>query len=324
MKCYPQKMPPFTDWLRACWSDYRRLWGRLMTVLGVAGAATLAAVAIPLIPALMLAVLRIGPLWAVVGLGAAASLTAALWASSWGQAAALRVVRYDEPPADSLSRAWGQTAAFGWVVTLTFLAMGGGFALFVFPGAVLTVLLFFAPYYEISGEGAGIQALGLSWARVAARPADAVLRLLAALILAWAPSQIPLVGWLIAMVWAPFGLVATSRLADDLRAASPDARSPEWMGRAVAGLSAVLLIGLLGASIGAAYLARRALPMASGMVGRLMAGGLDPASGQALLAVAQGTATPEQRSQAYHFAVAASSAAWNANVSSAAAGSFWP
>lgn len=317
-------MPPFWDWIGACWSDYRRLWGRLMTVLGVAGAATLAAVALPLIPALILAVLRIGPLWVVVGMGATASLTVALWASSWGQAAALRVVRYDEPAADSLSRAWPQTAAFGWVVTLTFLAMGGGYCLFVLPGVALTVLLFFAPYYEISGEGAGTRALGLSWARVAARPGDAVLRLAAALILAWAPSQIPLVGWLIAMVWAPFGLVATSRLADDLRAASPDARAPEWMDRAVAGLSAVLLVGLLSASFGAVYLARRALPMASGMAGRLMAGGLDPASGRALLAVAQGTATSEQKRQAYDFAVAASSAAWNADVSSAPVGSLWP
>lgn len=295
-----------------------------MTVLGVAGAATLAAVALPLIPTLILAVMRIGPPWVVVGVGATASLTVALWASSWGQAAALRAVRYDEPAADSLSRAWPQTAAFGWVVTLTFLAMGGGYCLFVLPGVALTVLLFFAPYYEISGEGVGTEALGLSWARVAARPGDAVVRLLAALILAWAPSQIPLVGWLIAMVWAPFGLVATSRLADDLRAASPDARSPEWMGRAVAGLSAVLLVGLLSASLGAVYLARRALPMASGMAGRLMAGGIDPASGRALLAVAQGTATPEQKRQAYDFAVAASSAAWNADVSSAPMGSLWP
>ncbi|NNN06450.1 MAG: hypothetical protein HKL90_11165 [Elusimicrobia bacterium] len=317
-------MPPFWDWIGACWSDYRRLWGRLMTVLGVAGAATLAAVALPLIPTLILAVMRIGPPWVVVGVGATASLTVALWASSWGQAAALRAVRYDEPAADSLSRAWPQTAAFGWVVTLTFLAMGGGYCLFVLPGVALTVLLFFAPYYEISGEGVGTEALGLSWARVAARPGDAVVRLLAALILAWAPSQIPLVGWLIAMVWAPFGLVATSRLADDLRAASPDARSPEWMGRAVAGLSAVLLVGLLSASLGAVYLARRALPMASGMAGRLMAGGIDPASGRALLAVAQGTATPEQKRQAYDFAVAASSAAWNADVSSAPMGSLWP
>jgi hypothetical protein len=317
-------MPPFEDWLKASWDDFRRRWGRLMTVIGLAGVATLAAVAIPLVPALLLGVFHIGPLWLVVTAGSLASVSAALWVSTWGQAAAVRAAVFDEPAGESLSRGWAQTAAFGWVITLSCLAVGGGLCLFVLPAAFLSLFLFFAPYYEITGESAGVDALGLSWARVVVRPGEACLRLLAAFALAWFPSRIPYVGWLISMFWAPIGLIATARLAADLRAAAPDARAPLWMGKAVAGLSAVLLVGVFGVSSALAYAARRALPMASALSGRMLSGGLDPETGKSLIAVLSGDATAEQRRQASSFVVSASSTAWNADLSSATVGGFFP
>jgi hypothetical protein len=317
-------MPPFWDWIRATWDEFRRRWSRLMAVIGVGGVATLAATALPLIPTLILAALRIGPLWLVVGLGSLASISAALWASTWAQAAAVRAVVFDEPAGDSLARAWGQTPAFGWVITLSMLAIGGGLCLFVLPAALLLVLLFFAPYYEIAGEAAGPAALGLSWARVEANPLQAGLRLLAAAVLTWWPSQVPYVGWIIAMFWAPIGLVATARLAADLRAAAPAAPAPRWMAKAVAGLSALLLAGLVAASVAAAYAAQRAAPMASALSERVLSGRLDASTGTSLIAVLNGNPTPEQRRQAYEFVAAASSAAWNAASSTATAGGFPP
>jgi hypothetical protein len=204
-------MPPFEDWLRASWDDFRRRWVRLLTVIGVGGAATLAAAALPLFPALILAVLRIGPLWLDLTLGSLAALSAALWLSTWAQAAAVRAAVFDEPAGESLSRGWAQTAAFGWVITLSCLAVAGAACLLVLPGVAALLLLFFAPYYEIAGEASGADALGLSWARAAAHPGPAVLRLLAAFLISWAPSQIPYVGWIIAMFWAPFGMLGWPR-----------------------------------------------------------------------------------------------------------------
>jgi len=300
-------MPPFADWLRASWEDFRRRWGRLMTVIGVAGVATCVAALVPVLPAAVLSVLHLGSPWLVWAAAGLASLCAALWLSTWGQAAAVRVARFDEGAGESLSRAWAQTASFGWVITLTFLATAGGFALFVLPGVVLFVLLFFAPYYELSGEGAGMRSIGLSWARVAARPFDAALRLLAAFVISWAPSRIPYVGWLIAMFWAPFFLIASSRLADDLRAAAPEAAPPPWLPGLVAGLTLALVAGLGAATAGSLVLARRSLPLMAGMMTRAMSGGLDPDTGNALIAVLQHNATPEQQQKAYAFVMAGSS-----------------
>jgi|GEM_PF-2447884 len=315
-------MPPFQDWLEASWGDFRRRWGRLMAVLGLGGIAVFAAAVLPLIVVLPLAAFHVGALWLAVGLGALASLSAALWTSSWAQSAAVRVALNDETAGESLSRAWGQTAAFSWVLLLGSLAIGGGFCLFVLPGVVLAALLFFAPYYQIAGEAGGSAALGLSWARVEANPVPAVLRLLTAGFLVWLPSSIPYVGWLIAMFWSPFGLVATVRLAGDLRAAAPDARAPQWAGRAIAGFAALCLAGVLAVSVALSLVVQRAAPAAQALSARVMSGQIDPATGMALIAVLQGDATPEQRKQARDFVVAASSgsaAAWGLDVSTSAA-----
>jgi hypothetical protein len=317
-------MPSVADWLRASWEDFRRRWTRLMTVIGVTGAATAVAALLPLLPAFLAVFAGVGPAWAVWSAAGFCSLLGAVWLSTWGQAAVVRVARFDETAWQSLARSWGQTGSFGWVVTLSLLAMGGGFALFVLPGAVLFVLLFFAPFYEISGEAVGMEALGLSWSRTSARPFDASARLLVGFAVSWAPGLIPYVGWFIAPFWAPFGIVAASRLADDLRAAAPNAAPPRWLGAAVAGLTLALVAGFGAAAFGSLVLARRAMPALTSMLGRAAAGGIDPETQQALLAVAEQNATPEQTSRAYAFVLAQSTSAWSASASSAAAGGFAP
>jgi hypothetical protein len=54
-------------------------------------------------------------------------------------------------------------------------------------------------------------------------------------------------------------------------------------------------------------LARRTLPLATSMMDRAMRGGIDPDTGNALIAVLENTATPEQKQKALAFALAASS-----------------
>lgn len=317
-------MPSFEDWLRASWKDFRRRWTTLMAVLSATGAATLLGVLLPLVPAMLATLAGVGPAWAVWGLAGSASLLAALWLSTWAQVAAVRAAQTDESVGECLTRSWRQTPDFAWLVTLTFLVLGGAFSLLVLPGVAFFVLFFFAPFYEISGEAVGTRALGLSWARVRPRFLETAAKLLAIGLIASAPGWIPYVGWLIAPFWAPIGIVAVARLASDLRAAAPEAAPPPWLPRAVKVLTLVFAGGLGALCVLSLALARSALPVAVSMLGRMAAGGLDEQTGQALIAVLEQKATPAQLDKAYAFVMAQSSSTWNVALSSATFGPLSP
>jgi hypothetical protein len=241
-------MPSFGDWLKASWGDFRRRWAVLLAVAGAGGGATLAAGFLPFVPAALATLFGVGPAWAVWGSASVVSLTAVLWLSTWAQAAMMRAALTDETTRECLTAAWGQTEAFAWVLTLALLAVAGGYVLFIIPGLILSVMLFAAPFCQISGEAKGTRALGLSWARVKPHFGEVALRLFAATALTAAPGWIPYVGWIIMMFWAPFSFIAMARLDKDLRAAEPEAAPPDWMGAAVGGLGAVLIIGTAAAA----------------------------------------------------------------------------
>ena len=75
---------------------------------------------------------------------------------------------------------------------------------------------------------------------------------------------------------------------------------------------------------GAVLIARQGLPALMSVMQRVAAGGLDPESGQAIIAVLQQKATPEQVEKAYSFVMAQSSVSWNAALSSATFGPVTP
>jgi hypothetical protein len=187
-------------------------------------------------------------------LAGALSLTAALWSSTWAQAALIRAALTEETTRECLCAAWGRTAAFAWVLTMVMLAVVGGFFLLIIPGLLLSVLLFAAPFRAVAGEADGARALGLSWARARPRFGTVLVRLGAASLLAAAPGYVPYAGWLIMLFWAPFGVVAIARLDKDLRAAQPEAEAPSWMGAAVVCLAVVFFVGTSAAVYGAARL----------------------------------------------------------------------
>ncbi|MBI3564268.1 MAG: hypothetical protein HY079_03620, partial [Elusimicrobia bacterium] len=257
-------MPAFSDWVKASWEDYRRRWLVLLGVAGITGAATLAGAFLPLLPALILSLAGVGPAWAVWGLGALGALLAALWLSTWGQAAMTRAALTDESAAACLKEGWALTGAFGWAFTLIVLAVAGGWCLLILPGLLLSVLLFSAPLIVADGEARGVAALALSWARVRPRLATVALRVAAAGLIAAAPGWLPHVGWLIAMFWTPIGLVLLARLARDLRAAEPAPETPRWMGAAVTVLALVFVGGTTLAGWAAARGARAALAAVGG------------------------------------------------------------
>jgi hypothetical protein len=290
-------MPSFSDWLKGSWDDYRRRWAVLLGVAGVAGAAALAAGAAPFVPAALATMAGVGPAWAVWGLAALVSVLAILWFTTWAQAAATRAAMTEDKAGDCLSLAWKRTGAFGWVLTLSLLAVGGGWFLLVIPGLVLSVLLFFAAFIQISGEADGLRALALSWGRVRPRFGPVSARVFSAALIAAAPGWIPYVGWLIAMFWTPFGVVALARLARDLRAADPEPETPSWLGGAVAGLSGVFAVGTLLCVFLAARTAAAAAKSFNEPGG--LASRVRPETAQALIDAFSGQADEEQKKKAY-------------------------
>lgn len=299
-------LPGIKEWLAASWADYRRRWLPLMTVLALGGLATAAAVFLPLLPAGLAAYFGAGSPWAVWGGASMASLLAGLWLSTWTQAAAMRAASSDEGPGAALRRGWRQTPAFAWVLSLVMLAAGGGFVLLIVPGLILSVLMFFAPFYQMSGEDHGMGAVELSVARVRPFLSAVSGRLSLIVLIAWLPSWIPYVGWLIGPLWAPFGLVACARLADDLKTLTPAPARPP-LGAAVGALSFVLVAAMFAASWGATRGARALYE--SYASGRLELKAPDAETAQALLAVLQGHGTDEDRRRSVSYVISLSSSA---------------
>ena len=290
-------MPSFSDWLRGSWADYRRRWGVLLGVAGVTGAAALAGGFAAFLPAALATMAGVGPAWAVWGLASLLSILTVLWLSSWAQAAVTLAAMTEDKAADCLSLSWRRTGPFAWVLTLTLLAVAGGYFLLIVPGMILSVLLFFAAFYQVAGEAEGVEALALSWGRVRPRFGLVCARVAAAGVLAAAPGWIPYVGWLIAMFWTPFGIVALARLARDLREAEPAPRAPARLGAAVAALSVVFVAGTALLAVAAARAAAEAMRTFNDPGG--LASRVKPETMQKLMDSFTGQGTEEQKNQAY-------------------------
>lgn len=295
-------VPSIADWLQASWRDFLRRWPVLVAAAGVGGAASIAGAFLPMLAA-GLAVLLGADALTALGLGASVAVPLALWLSTWAQAAVVRAALFEESLGPSLSRSWAMTGGFSWVLCLCFLAAGGGFFLLILPGLLLSALLFFAPVYQMSGEAEGLRALELSWARVRPRLPDAGMRIVLVVVIVLAPGWIPYIGWLVAPFWAPFGVVATARLARDLRDAAAVGEPPR-LGTAVALLSLVFALGtaVSGRQALQTYRSvRRAV-----LEGGLFSEGIDEETGRALIAVLSGQATEDQARRALAFARARS------------------
>lgn len=277
-----------------------------MTVLALTGLATAAAVLIPALPAAAASVAGAAPAWLIWTAASLLSLAGGLWFSTWGQAAALRAAACDARPGEAMGWGWGRTAGFAWVLSLALLAVGGGLVLLIVPGLWLGAAFFFAPYYQLEDEASGLAALELSFARVRPVFGAVAWRLVLLGLIVWLPSRIPYLGWLLAPLWAPFGLVASARLAADLRTLAP---APERPGL----LAPVAALSLLFVSAGgfASWTAARAgLRLYDSYAsGRLSLPAPDAATAQSVLAVLQGQGTEEDSRRSLNFVLELSSAA---------------
>jgi len=299
-------LPGIGDWLSASFADFKRRWVAIMSVLAIGGLATAAAVLFPLLPVGIAAFLGLAPQWAIWGAYTAYAVIAGLYLATWAQAAAIRASAFDEDAGASLRMGWRQTQAFAWVLSLAALAVAGGVFLLILPGLILGVLLFFAPYYQMSGEEAGLGAVELSFARVKPVFFAVLVRVFLAILIAWLPSWIPYAGWLIGPLWAPFALVAFARLADDLKSLAPAPARPS-LGVAVGALSLVFVFSTCAATW---IVARGAAALYESYAsGKLALQPPDAQTAQSMLAVLQGHGTEEDARRSADYVLSLSSAA---------------
>ena len=276
-----------------------------MAVLAVGALATAAGALLPLLPAGIATALGLGSPWLVWGAAVFVALLLGLWLSTWAQAALVRAAAADEGAADALAAGWRQTPAFALVLSLVMLAAGGGFILLIVPGLLLSALLFFAPFYQLSGESGAMAALELSYARVRPVLGPVSLRLALALVIAAVPAWIPWIGWLIGPLWAPFGLVACARLAADLKTLTPSPLREPWLGPAVAALSAVFVLAF---GAGSWATARGVSALRNVYVsGELSQQAPDAETAQSILAALQGKGSDEDTQRALNYVLAVSS-----------------
>ena len=303
------QLPSVEAWLSASWSDYRRRFWPLMAVLAVGGLVTAFFVFLPLGPAALAAYLGAGSPRLIWGAAFAFALLAGLWFSTWAQAAVMLAASTDAGADRALREGWRLTPAFAWVLSLVLLAVCGGFALLILPGLILTVLLFFTPFYQLSGEESGLGAVELSFARVKPFFGAVSARLALLVAIAWIPAFIPYVGWLLSPLWAPFALTAGARLAADLRELAPEPARPS-LGPAIAALSLVFVV----MSVSITYVAARgaAAMYAAYASGETALQAPDPATSQSLLSVLQGRGSDEDVQRSLTYVIALSSAAGKA------------
>lgn len=298
-------LPTVEDWLADSWTDFRRRFWPVMSVLAATGVATLLGVLLPPVPAALAQFFAPSAAWLLWSGAFVVSLLAGLVLSTWGQAAAMIASASDDGAATALSAGWKRAPGFAWVLTLASCAVGGGLALLLIPGLILGVLLLPSLFYQLDGEAAGLAALELSWARVKPRFGAVAGRLFALAGLLWAPSMIPYVGWLLSSLFAPYGLVAAARLAADLRKAEPEPARPS-LAVPVAALSALLFVaggaGMYGMFRAGQLLAARYA------AGTLALTPPDPATAASLMAVLQGQGSEDDAKRSISYVVSLSSA----------------
>ena len=235
-------MSPLSRWLSDSWDDFARRWTDLMLVTAVGGIAAAAAAVVPLVPALLLALARVASPWAIWGPALFLALLAALWVSTWGQAALMRAAARDEKAFETLRVSWSTTGRFAWVTTLFLVAVGGAFVLFIVPGLFLAAALMPGLFYELDGEAEGLDSLSLAWGRFRAAPLEVLWRTALAFVLAALPSLVPWIGWLLGPLAAPFALVAAARLAAELKTLTPAPEKPRLLGPAIFFFSGMLVL----------------------------------------------------------------------------------
>ncbi len=262
----PQELLAIGALFSSVWELFKQRW---LLLLGIMLATVVAIMSPPMLAAVVLAGSAKGSFSGLVSfiMGMGIAVILALLIACWGMAAVMNAaVDTRLGFKESFERAKGNWIALAWVSTLYSFIVGGASLLFIIPG-VLTGIWFFASGYLVVAEDVrGMEALLKSKALVQGRFWPVFGRLVLVWLLGMILGMVPLIGPLLSLLFAPFSMLFSVRLYQDLHEtsgsiswAASDGTKAGWL---LLGLAGYLLVPLLIFSVvGAAFVNEFFMPI---------------------------------------------------------------
>lgn len=157
-----------------------------------------------------------------------------------------------------LAAGWKKLWAFFWLFSLLGYIVAGGYLLFLIPGVIFTIWFIFSQYILATENMGGMNALLKSKAYVKARWFDVFIRFLVIWAISTGAGMIPLFGIILAFLIAPFSMIYTYLIYEDLKALNPEpldyqkntGEKLKWMGIATTGyiVLPLIIIAIVGAA----------------------------------------------------------------------------
>ena len=231
------------------WELFKQRW---LLLLGIILATVLALMVPPVLAALALAGSAkgsfIGMVAFIMGMGIAFILSTLI--AFWGMAALLNAAVHQQIGfSESFERAKRNWIALGWASTLYSFIVGGASLLFIIPGILTGIWFFSCGYLVVAEDTRGMNSLLKSKALVSGRFLPVFGRLLLTWLLSVVLGMIPVIGPVLSILFAPFSVLYSVRLYQDLSDtagpvswSSTDGTKAGWL---LLGLAGYLVIPLL-------------------------------------------------------------------------------
>ncbi len=231
------------------WELYKQRW---LLLLGIMLATFMAMIVPPALAALTLSGSAKGSFSGMVaffmGMGIAALIAAMI--AFWGMAALLNAAVHQQIGfSESFERAKRNWIALGWASTLYSFIVGGASLLFIIPGILTGIWFFSCGYLVVAEDTRGMNSLLKSKALVSGRFLPVFGRLLLTWLLSVVLGMIPVIGPVLSILFAPFSVLYSVRLYQDLSDtagpvswSSTDGTKAGWL---LLGLAGYLVIPLL-------------------------------------------------------------------------------
>jgi len=188
-------------------------------------------------------------------IGATVGMTAMFW-----PIAALIIAVADRSLSirEALAAGWKKLWAFIWLFSVLGYIVAGGYLLFIIPGVIFTIWFGFSQYILATEHIGGMNALLKSKAYVKDRWFDVFIRFLVIWAIFTGVGLIPFLGVILSFLFAPFAMICTYLLYEDLRKLNPEPLNYQntseeklkWIGLATLGyiVLPLLIIAIVGAA----------------------------------------------------------------------------
>jgi len=196
---------------------------------------------------------------AVIAAGAITGALVGMVVMTWGLGAAVfAVVDKGLGIKDALDKGWDRVGAFIWFFSLLGFIVTGGFLLLFIPGVIFLVWFSFGQFVLAAEDERGMNALIKSKEYVRGQWLDVFLRLFMVSITSAIIGMVPVIGPLLSLLFAPFMMIFTFLIYEDLRTLkgaltyrSSAGEKFKWIGAGTLGylVLPVVLIALMGASL---------------------------------------------------------------------------